>query len=835
MLTLLGVHVIFQYAVVPNASGLTGNDWAPAETASGPDLALACEQWIGRRSLKMPKGYVEREPEDADDAPAAAAVDDHSRGVGDIRVVALDSHALPPFAPTTTTTSASAAVHATLASDNTWRSAGQWEGQIGRPGDERNAAFPHQHQRGAVPQRFINDDAGPGALPPGGLNHGGTFQGHQQGIGEQGGPVNYLHQTDGENRKSVRLDRNAQGHLVPEVMNMAAQGVTGSFVVPAPSPASTTHLWAHRHHSNQARGVDDLQAPAYRDNEGQATRQMQGTQTPESHGSMSGGQVKLSGQQLLSDRQGNLHHGNGYLHSDQEGLPGNQGGLPGNQGGNQGYLPGNRGLLSGSQGVLSGNQGVLSGNQGVLSNNQWGSQDMLPGNQGFVQNSQGVQHDNQRPILGMEQGLASGKRLLYQNQNLPDSQVNRMPSSQGMLPGDHNHGGLSGSHGGVPGSQGVLPGSHGGLPGSHGGLPGSHGVLPGGHGELPGSHGVLPGSHGELPGSHGELPGSHGVLSGGVAVHPSSHPLPGQLEYRTRDDATNPHHQRYMFTCSNIQLINIKRKLGQGVTKQVYLGVYDNRKVAVKMVTRNVIDVLSCMKKLRRETSDLSTLPGEKHKCYTLPNMKLMKEILLLNQLDHPNLLKLQGYCVRSEETDSTSLQEHGIVAVYEYGLRFYISNLKEWPWQLRVRTATELADLLEYLEHSPLGSLRVSDFKDAHFLLKDGRIKLTDLDDVTSLEPACQPNPGPEVDLKGNRTPAKICGFDLKCVAGMCPGYNAMKNLDNFNRLFFSNLLTGDTPETEEHMSRIRARLDNLSIGAAELRRTLYHFLDVPYMPGYS
>lgn len=315
---------------------------------------------------------------------------------------------------------------------------------------------------------------------------------------------------------------------------------------------------------------------------------------------------------------------------------------------------------------------------------------------------------------------------------------------------------------------------------------------------------------------------------------PDAGALGSQPVYRPRDDSTNPHHLRYTFTCTNVHLITIKRKLGQGVTKQVYLGLYQGHKVAVKMVTRNVIDVLSCMKKLRRETSDPSTLPGEKHRCYTLPNMKLMKEILLLNQLNHPNLLRLQGYCVRSEETDSTSLQEHGIVAVYEYGLRFYVSNIQEWPWQLRIKTAIELADLLEYLQHSPLGSLRISDFKDAHFLLKDGRIKLTDLDDVTSLEPTCQPNAGPEIDLKGQRTPTNTCGFNLKCIAGICPGYNALKNLDNFHRLFFSNLLIGDSGQTEEQMTRLRSRLDSLSISASELKQTLYRFLDIPHRPGY-
>lgn len=279
------------------------------------------------------------------------------------------------------------------------------------------------------------------------------------------------------------------------------------------------------------------------------------------------------------------------------------------------------------------------------------------------------------------------------------------------------------------------------------------------------------------------------------------------------------------FSCTNIEQIQIKRKLGQGVTKQVYLGVHSGQKVAVKMVTRNVIDVISCIKNQKRDA--LGSIV-DKHRCYTLPNMKLMKEILLLHQLNHPNLLRLVGYCIRSEETESTSLQEHGIVAVYEYGLRFYMSSLRDWPWKLRLKTALELADLLHYLQHSPLGSMRISDFKDAHFLLKDGRIKMTDLDDITSLEPSCRP-------ARNSIQDTNLCGFDLPCVGGICPGYNAKKNLDNFNQLFFKNLLFSEDYELESKLALIRNKLDNVSIGATDLRDILYKMMDVPFIPGYS
>jgi len=65
---------------------------------------------------------------------------------------------------------------------------------------------------------------------------------------------------------------------------------------------------------------------------------------------------------------------------------------------------------------------------------------------------------------------------------------------------------------------------------------------------------------------------------------------------------------------------------------------------------------------------------------------------------------------------------------------------MRDWSIDRRLDTAMQLADLADYLHRSPVGSLRVADFKETHFLLLDAgrRIVMTDLDDVTSAEPPC-------------------------------------------------------------------------------------------------
>ena len=98
--------------------------------------------------------------------------------------------------------------------------------------------------------------------------------------------------------------------------------------------------------------------------------------------------------------------------------------------------------------------------------------------------------------------------------------------------------------------------------------------------------------------------------------------------------------------------------------------------------------------------------------------------------------------CQTTNQTRLTGRREddHGVLAVYEYGTHFYATSMRDWSIDRRLDTAMQLADLADYLHRSPVGSLRVADFKETHFLLLDAgrRIVMTDLDDVTSAEPPC-------------------------------------------------------------------------------------------------
>ena len=262
----------------------------------------------------------------------------------------------------------------------------------------------------------------------------------------------------------------------------------------------------------------------------------------------------------------------------------------------------------------------------------------------------------------------------------------------------------------------------------------------------------------------------------------------------------------YIFNCSNIHKLVLKRIIGQGRTKQVFVAKHERQKVAVKMVTRDVLDVTSCKRNPFME----------KELCGKFPSLKLLKEILILQQLSHPNLLRMLGYCVRSEETDSMALKVHGVVAVHEYGLPFHVSTVHTWPLHMRINTAHDLADLLEYFETSPLGSLRIPDLKEDHFLLCEGRVKLIDVDDVTSAEPNC---------LGKVR---RKCLYGVTCVDGICTGHNARFNIDRMNRVMFKELFPVETvnPTMNGHIQHVRQQLDNVAINATQLKALLKSLL---------
>ncbi len=213
----------------------------------------------------------------------------------------------------------------------------------------------------------------------------------------------------------------------------------------------------------------------------------------------------------------------------------------------------------------------------------------------------------------------------------------------------------------------------------------------------------------------------------------------------------------YIFSCENIDTIRLLRVLGTGADKKTYLGEYGQEtKVAVKMLS----------------SSSLMGPNGDRLKMF-------MKEILLLQELKHRNILRLLGFCIRGDKFGTYSLRDEGAIAVYEYGedVHSNISFFTHLPLSQCLDLALAITDLFMYLERSPLGSMKMRDLGLRHFTWHDNTLKLIDVDGDWE-EPPCR-----------NRLYHR-CRLNISCVDGRCVGYNAKRNLLTINKILLGLLL---------------------------------------------
>ncbi|XP_066295790.1 extracellular tyrosine-protein kinase PKDCC-like [Branchiostoma lanceolatum] len=258
-----------------------------------------------------------------------------------------------------------------------------------------------------------------------------------------------------------------------------------------------------------------------------------------------------------------------------------------------------------------------------------------------------------------------------------------------------------------------------------------------------------------------------------------------------------------LLSCKDIDEISIIKPLGRGYTKVVELGSYRGVEVAVKRVKSFVKDVTACKARIEWKRH---------HECYLFANYKIMKEILLQNQLQHPNIIKLLGYCIRSENI-AENMSEHGVVAVTELGRKFDTNVARKMAWKQRLEIAIDMADLLDYLDHSPLGSLIFPDFTANQFVWVGDKVKLQDMDDVSSVELACAVDSDCSIGHIRNLTP---------CVGGVCRGLNAKHNMNGAFRHVFQHILMHDGGE----ISSLREGMRTLSLSAANLHSRLKKLL---------
>uniref|UniRef100_A0A8D0DYZ1 Extracellular tyrosine-protein kinase PKDCC n=1 Tax=Salvator merianae TaxID=96440 RepID=A0A8D0DYZ1_SALMN len=243
--------------------------------------------------------------------------------------------------------------------------------------------------------------------------------------------------------------------------------------------------------------------------------------------------------------------------------------------------------------------------------------------------------------------------------------------------------------------------------------------------------------------------------------------------------------------CRDISNVTDVHYLGSGYTKAVYKAVLNRSlAVALKSVDFGGHDIDNCVKHY-----------GSLEDCYRLASYKIIKEMVLLQRLRHPNILQLYGYCYQNSNDISDTL-----TAITELGSPLEMIQLLQTSWEDRFRICYSLVRLLYYLAHSPLGSVTLLDFRPRQFVIVDGELKVTDLDDASIEETSCTSNRECFMEF-----PAR--NFTLPCsVEGKCEKMNEKRNLYNAYRFFFTYLLPHSAP------SSLRSLLDAVVNATGEL-----------------
>uniref|UniRef100_A0A096LVJ6 Protein kinase domain containing, cytoplasmic b n=1 Tax=Poecilia formosa TaxID=48698 RepID=A0A096LVJ6_POEFO len=222
--------------------------------------------------------------------------------------------------------------------------------------------------------------------------------------------------------------------------------------------------------------------------------------------------------------------------------------------------------------------------------------------------------------------------------------------------------------------------------------------------------------------------------------------------------------------CESLVDVRAVEVLGSGYTKLVVkANVAGGQAVALKMVNEQGVDMRKCLKEFR-----------DAEGCRELVSYKLQKEMLLLQRLRHPNVIKFkdQNYNI------SINNKIRRVAVILEQGTPLQMIQLLQTPWEDRFRVCLDLVRLLHFLSRSPLGSVGLLDFQPRQFVTVSGQLKLTDLDDVSAGELACRTHA--DCTLKfPHRNFTVLCSTQ-----GVCDGLNEKRNIYNAYSLVFSTYL---------------------------------------------
>lgn len=178
--------------------------------------------------------------------------------------------------------------------------------------------------------------------------------------------------------------------------------------------------------------------------------------------------------------------------------------------------------------------------------------------------------------------------------------------------------------------------------------------------------------------------------------------------------------------CDLLDHLSYEKFVANGWTKIVYSAKLNNQPIAIKTVNLKGKDITDCAK-----TKSILL-------CHNRAAEKLVKEINLLKELKHETIIQMKHYCAKTSEDNLC--MKYAVIAT-ELGDPLTNLKLLQMTWDQRRKIIQDLANLVNYAQHSPVGVLGLADLRRPQFVLINGNMKLTDLDDIIVGEPRCVTN----------------------------------------------------------------------------------------------
>ncbi|XP_055943587.1 extracellular tyrosine-protein kinase PKDCC-like [Argiope bruennichi] len=228
--------------------------------------------------------------------------------------------------------------------------------------------------------------------------------------------------------------------------------------------------------------------------------------------------------------------------------------------------------------------------------------------------------------------------------------------------------------------------------------------------------------------------------------------------------------------CSSLRKFEKVRFVAAGYTKSTYKVRLNNRTLSLKTVNIEGHDMSICLHQQDRYLYD----------CFLLAASKLLKEIAILKNIEHSNIVKILGYCIPADPDISDP--RHTVAIFEEYGEPIDVIKLLQLSWEDRLRISLGLSRLLKHLS-SFKEPIALNDFRRQQFIVIDGEPKLIDVDDIGLQEQRCHDKPCCLIPPSSN---ISIC---VPCVDQVCHGFNEKVNIIRTGRHFIKHILPHGAP----------------------------------------